>query len=81
MAEPVAEKRRPNTSFHGRFSLHHSMAEAMLQGTLDKKSFEAANLTDPRFNALAGFEIGTGSYINTVFPEEAAKFLRGEARA
>ena len=32
----------------------------------------------PRFNALAGFEIGLGSYINTVYPEEAARFLRGE---
>ncbi len=35
----------------------------------------------PRFNALAGFEIGLGSYINTVYPEEAARFLRGEARS
>jgi UDPglucose--hexose-1-phosphate uridylyltransferase len=35
----------------------------------------------PRFNAIAGFEIGLGSYINTVYPEEAARFLRGEARA
>jgi UDPglucose--hexose-1-phosphate uridylyltransferase len=34
----------------------------------------------PRFNALAGFEIGLGAYINTVYPEEAARFLRGEAR-
>ena len=33
----------------------------------------------PRFNALAGFEIGLGAYINTVHPEEAARFLRGEA--
>jgi UDPglucose--hexose-1-phosphate uridylyltransferase len=32
----------------------------------------------PRFNSLAGFEIGLGSYINTVYPEEAARFLRGE---
>ena len=32
----------------------------------------------PRFNSLAGFEIGLGAYINTVFPEEAARFLRGE---
>jgi galactose-1-phosphate uridylyltransferase len=32
----------------------------------------------PRFNALAGFEIGLGSYINTVYPEQAARFLRGE---
>lgn len=53
VAEPVSEKRRPRTSFHGRFSLHQSIAEAMLQGTLDKKSFDARNLTEPRFNALA----------------------------
>jgi len=53
VAEPLAEKRRPSTSFHGRFSLHHAMAEAMLQGALDKKSFDTRNLTDPKFNALA----------------------------
>jgi len=53
VAEPVAEKRRPNTSFHGRFSLQHSMAEAMIRGTLDKNSFTTMNLTDPRYNALA----------------------------
>jgi UDPglucose--hexose-1-phosphate uridylyltransferase len=35
----------------------------------------------PRFNSLAGFEIGLGAYINTVYPEEAARFLRGEERA
>lgn len=35
----------------------------------------------PRFNALAGFELGLGAYINTVYPEDAAQFLRGEARA
>jgi 2-methylcitrate dehydratase PrpD len=53
VAEPVAEKRRPKTSFHGRFSLHHSMAEALISGTLDKSSFADRNLTDPRFNTLA----------------------------
>jgi 2-methylcitrate dehydratase PrpD len=53
VAEPAAEKRRPNTSFHARFSLQHSMAEAMSRGTLDKKSFDTPNLTDPRFNGLA----------------------------
>jgi UDPglucose--hexose-1-phosphate uridylyltransferase len=35
----------------------------------------------PRFNPLAGFEIGLGAYINTVYPEEAARFLRGEVNA
>jgi 2-methylcitrate dehydratase PrpD len=53
VAEPLAEKRRPKTSFHGRFSLQHSMAEAMIQGTLDKSSFDTRNLTDPRYNNLA----------------------------
>ncbi len=53
VGEPVAEKRRPKTAFHGRFSLHHAMAEALIQGDLDKASFAGANLTDPRFNSLA----------------------------
>jgi UDPglucose--hexose-1-phosphate uridylyltransferase len=35
----------------------------------------------PRFNSLAGFEIGLGTYINTVFPEDAARSLRGEVRS
>ena len=30
----------------------------------------------PRITTPAGFEIGTGIYINIVYPEEAAKFLR-----
>ena len=34
----------------------------------------------PRLHSLAGFEIGLGAYINTVYPEEAARFLRGEGR-
>jgi 2-methylcitrate dehydratase PrpD len=53
VAEPIAEKRRPKTSFHGRFSLHHVMTEAMIQGTLDNRSFVTSNLTDPRYNELA----------------------------
>jgi UDPglucose--hexose-1-phosphate uridylyltransferase len=35
----------------------------------------------PRFNTLAGFEIGLGACINTVYPEDAARFLRGEGRS
>jgi UDPglucose--hexose-1-phosphate uridylyltransferase len=35
----------------------------------------------PRFQSLAGFEIGLGAYINTVYPEDAARFLRGEVRS
>jgi UDPglucose--hexose-1-phosphate uridylyltransferase len=31
----------------------------------------------PRLTGLAGFEMGTGFYINPVLPESAAAFLRG----
>ncbi|MDR1191212.1 MAG: DUF4921 family protein [Verrucomicrobiales bacterium] len=30
----------------------------------------------PRLSGVAGFEFGTGFYINAMFPEDAAKFLR-----
>jgi UDPglucose--hexose-1-phosphate uridylyltransferase len=30
----------------------------------------------PRVAQVAGFEMGSGIYINTVIPEETAKFLR-----
>jgi 2-methylcitrate dehydratase PrpD len=53
VAEPVAEKRRPRTPFHGRFSLQHSMAEAMIQGTLDRHSFDPLHLKDRRYNGIA----------------------------
>jgi UDPglucose--hexose-1-phosphate uridylyltransferase len=33
----------------------------------------------PRVSQVAGFELGSGIYINTVIPEEAAKFLRETA--
>jgi UDPglucose--hexose-1-phosphate uridylyltransferase len=31
----------------------------------------------PRLTRLAGFELGSGMFINTVLPEAAAEFLRG----
>jgi UDPglucose--hexose-1-phosphate uridylyltransferase len=30
----------------------------------------------PRLTRVAGFELGSGIYINTVLPEDAAAFLR-----
>jgi len=30
----------------------------------------------PRLTRVAGFELGSGMYINTVLPEAAAEFLR-----
>jgi UDPglucose--hexose-1-phosphate uridylyltransferase len=34
----------------------------------------------PRFAELAGFERGTGMFINQVLPEDAASILRGDVR-
>jgi UDPglucose--hexose-1-phosphate uridylyltransferase len=34
----------------------------------------------PRLTTIAGFEMGSGMYINTVMPEDAARFMR-EVRA
>jgi len=30
----------------------------------------------PRVSKTAGFELGSGMYINTIVPEESARFLR-----
>ena len=60
VASPVEEKRRPNTPFHARMSLQHTMAETVTTGRLDKHSFAAESLRDPALNAMAdrvGFEI------------------------
>jgi UDPglucose--hexose-1-phosphate uridylyltransferase len=35
----------------------------------------------PRLSMIAGFEMGSGIYINTVLPEDAARFLRETARS
>ena len=63
VGSPVDEKRRPNTPFHGRMSLQHTIAETLLAGTLDRRSFQPGNLRDARFNALAD---------RTVFEVDAA---------
>ena len=38
LCEPVAEKLRPLTPWHGRISLQHSLAEAFIIGKMDKNS-------------------------------------------
>lgn len=53
VCEPVSEKRRPATSWHGRISLQHTVAEALVLGRFDKNAFSPESLKDPRINALA----------------------------
>jgi 2-methylcitrate dehydratase PrpD len=53
MCEPVADKRRPATTWHGRISLQHTVAEALVRGRMDKGAYAEAALRDPVINALA----------------------------
>ncbi|OYW10217.1 MAG: hypothetical protein B7Z53_01410 [Rhodospirillales bacterium 12-71-4] len=53
MCEPVADKRRPATSWHGRISLQHTVAEALVRGRMDKGAYAEDALRDPQVNALA----------------------------
>ena len=53
ICEPVEEKRRPRTPWHGRISLQHTVAEALALGRFDKNAYAPAHLTDPVINALA----------------------------
>ena len=53
VCEPVADKRRPATTWHGRISLQHTVAEALVRGRMDKHAYAEANLRDPVINALA----------------------------
>jgi 2-methylcitrate dehydratase PrpD len=53
VCEPVDVKRRPRSPWHGRISLQHTVAEALVLGRMDKNAYSPASLTDPVINALA----------------------------
>lgn len=53
VCEPVEEKRRLRSSWHGRISLQHTVAEALALGRFDKSSYAPSSLTDPMIHALA----------------------------
>ena len=53
VCEPVEEKRRPRTSWHGRISLQHTVAEALVLGRMDKDAYAPESLVDPQINAVA----------------------------
>jgi 2-methylcitrate dehydratase PrpD len=53
LCEPVAEKLRPLTSWHGRISLQHSLAEAFIIGKMDKNAYSPEALKNRQINALA----------------------------
>ena len=53
VCEPIEEKRRPRTSWHGRISLQHTVAEALVIGRMDKDAYATRHLTNPVINAIA----------------------------
>jgi 2-methylcitrate dehydratase PrpD len=53
VCEPAEDKRRPSTSWHGRISLQHTVAEALALGRFDKSAYAETSLRDPVINALA----------------------------
>ncbi|MES2189762.1 MAG: MmgE/PrpD family protein [Pseudomonadota bacterium] len=53
LCEPAAEKLRPLTTWHGRISLQHSLAEAFIIGRMDKNAYSPEALKNPQINALA----------------------------
>lgn len=53
VCEPVEDKRRPRSSWHGRISLQHTVAEALALGRFDKSAYAPSSLHDPVINALA----------------------------
>jgi 2-methylcitrate dehydratase PrpD len=53
VCEPVADKVRPRSTWHGRISLQHTVAEALVLGRMDKHAYAPDNLRNPAINAVA----------------------------
>lgn len=64
VCEPVHEKIKPATDWHGRVSLQYSVAEAIHHGRLDGRGYEPASLQDPAILELAakvGYRLDTNA--------------------
>jgi 2-methylcitrate dehydratase PrpD len=53
VAEPLHEKLKPETAWHGRVSLQYTLAEALFTGRIDVRSYGPENLHNPEVLALA----------------------------
>ena len=53
VCEPRADKLRPKSTWHGRISLQHTVAEALVMGHMDKGAYAEACLRDAVINAVA----------------------------
>lgn len=53
LCEPPELKRRPLTTWHGRISVQHTIAEALVKGKMDKYAYSEEAIRDPQINAIA----------------------------
>lgn len=53
LCEPPELKKRPLTTWHGRISVHHTIAEALVKGKMDKYAYSEETIRDPQINAIA----------------------------
>lgn len=53
VCEPRADKLRPKSTWHGRISLQHTVAEALVMGRMDKDAYADSCLRNPVINAVA----------------------------
>jgi 2-methylcitrate dehydratase PrpD len=53
VCEPLDDKLRPRSTWHGRISLQHTVAEALVLGRMDKNAYAMSSLCNPEINALA----------------------------
>ncbi|WP_454691651.1 MmgE/PrpD family protein [Achromobacter aloeverae] len=54
ICEPAAEKVRPATSWHARYSLPFCVAECLLKRNFTRRSLDPGDLSDPRYATLSG---------------------------
>ncbi|GAA0505886.1 MmgE/PrpD family protein [Pigmentiphaga daeguensis] len=76
LCEPAAEKLRPLTSWHGRISLQHSLAEALVRGGMDKHAYSPEALADPVINALADKVVYEAHASQSADPKKAGAHVR-----
>ncbi len=53
VCEPIDEKVDPASDAHARISLQHTIAEALVTGTLGRRAYAPVHLADPQIRALA----------------------------
>lgn len=53
LCNPPELKRRPLTTWHGRISIHHTIAEALVRGEMNKHAYSEQAIRDPEINAIA----------------------------